>query len=87
MNLWMTEALRRNACAKATEVLRDPQLRQQAVHQLNALLHQSNLLGSTLADDVEISLRGTVSTDYVSMDRVRLSYGGSASLAQVAGGP
>ena len=49
--------------------------------------YTGNLLGSTLADDVEISLRGTVSTDYVSMDRVRLSYGGSASLAQVAGGP
>jgi len=49
--------------------------------------YTGNILGSTLTSDVEVGLRGTASTDYVSIDNIRISYGAGAGLGEVMNGP
>lgn len=52
-----------------------------------AVSYTADLLGSTLTKNVRIALRGTTSADYVSIDKIRISYGSGASLSEVMSQP
>ena len=51
-----------------------------------AVSYTANLIGSTFTSDVEVALRGTTSADYVSIDKIRISFG-NATLSEVMNGP